>query len=70
MFNFREFTDKPHPHKQETRGLDTIQGYFSLSLVATSLLSRDIFRQSEICEEKKNPETRKNREYTYLLVFL
>ena len=25
MFNFGGFTDSPHPHKQETRGLDTIQ---------------------------------------------
>ena len=25
MFDFGGFTDSPHPHKQETRGLDTIQ---------------------------------------------
>ena len=25
MFHFGGFTDSPHPHKQETRGLDTIQ---------------------------------------------
>ena len=25
MFNFGGLTDSPHPHKQETRGLDTIQ---------------------------------------------
>ena len=25
MFNFVGFTDSPHPHKQETRGLDKIQ---------------------------------------------
>ena len=25
MLNFGGFTDSPHPHKQETRGLDTIQ---------------------------------------------
>ena len=25
MFNFGGFTDSPHPHKQETRGLDAIQ---------------------------------------------
>ena len=37
MFNFR---DSPHPHKQETRGLDTIQTTFFLFLLATTLLSR------------------------------
>ena len=36
------FTDSPHPHKQETRGLDTTQGYFFHSLVATSLLFIEI----------------------------
>ena len=25
MFNFGGFTDSPHPHKQDTRGLDTIK---------------------------------------------
>ena len=25
MFNFEGFTDSPHPHRQETRGLDTTQ---------------------------------------------
>ena len=25
MFNSGGFTDSPHPHKQETRGLDTIE---------------------------------------------
>ena len=47
------FTDSPHPHKQETRGLDTIQ--------ATSLfpwwLLVILFRQREVC--KKIPKSGK-----------
>ena len=40
-FKFGGFTESPHPHKQETRGLDTIQATSFFSLVATSLLSRN-----------------------------
>ena len=55
MFNFGGFTDSPHLHKQETRGLDTIQAT-SLSLVATSLLSKKVPRQREICKKSWNQE--------------
>ena len=55
MFNLRGFTNSPNPHKQETRGLDTIQTTsFFLSLVASSLLSRKkILKLDKILQKSK-----------------
>ena len=64
MFNFGGFTDSPHPHKQETGGLDTIHVTcsfflsFFLSLVATSLLSRTFWGKRKILRQKENPEAK------------
>ena len=56
--NFGGFTDSPHPHEQETRGLDTIQATSFLGGCFSSF--KKILRQREIF--KKNPEIRKNPE--------
>ena len=49
MFNLGGFTDSPHPHKQQTRCLYTIQATsFFPSLVATSLLFKKMLCQREI----------------------
>ena len=62
MFNFGGFTDSPHPHKQtKIWGLDTIQATSFFPWLATSLLSRNLYRQRENCI-KKNQEIRKNPE--------
>ena len=50
MFTFGGFTDSPHPHKQETRWFGHNTGYFFLSLVATSLLSRKFWGKGR-CEQ-------------------
>ena len=52
MFNFGGFTDSPHPHKQETRGLVTIQA------TCTSFYPsfKKVFRQREICEKSRTQE--------------
>ena len=64
MFNFGGFTDYPHPHKQETRGLDTIlaTSFFSwwlhLGCVRYfSIISSDILLPN-ICQYSYGPCTR------------
>ena len=64
MFNFGGFTDSPHPRKQETRGLDTIQ---ATSFVTWWLL---LFYQEMFWDKGrfvKNPEIRKNTCLRHLL---
>ena len=57
---FGGFSDCPHPHKQETRGLDANTGYFLLFLVTTSLLSKFFLGKRRFI--KKKSEIRKNPE--------
>ena len=42
--------------KQETRGLDTIQDYLFLSLVATSLLWRNVWGKGRFVKKSRNQE--------------
>ena len=55
---FGGFTDSPHPHKQETGGLDTIQATVISFLGGYFSSFKKICRQRQI--SKKNPEIRKN----------
>ena len=48
MCGFGGFTDSPHPHKQETRSLDTIQ--------AISLLSRTFWGKGRFVKKSWNQE--------------
>ena len=71
MINFGGFTDSPHPHKQETRGLDTIQTTSLFSLVAISLLSRTFLRQREICKKiLKSGKIVRNHRPTFNIVLI
>ena len=54
MFNCGGFTDSPHLHKQEARGLDTIQA--TSFLVATCTSFKTILKQRKICKKSWNQE--------------
>ena len=54
MFNFRGFTDSPHPHQQETTALDTIQLTSFFPLVATFLLSRQFWGKGRFVKKSWN----------------
>ena len=51
---FGGFTDSPHPHKHETRGLDTIKAISFFPSVAYFSSFTKILRQREICKKKLN----------------
>ena len=69
MFNFGGFTDSPHPHRQETRGLDTIQfsirgGYCTFVI---SLLSRKFWAKGRLVKTKILKNNRPGANFIELL---